>query len=62
MIFCKYLHLKIYNPHRSCLIADERPGVEKVEGVNHIGVTDQNLFVKLPNLEIIVNNNDDDCK
>ena len=60
MIFCK--NLKIYNPHRSCLIADERPGVEKVEGVNHIGITDQNLFVKLPNLEIIVNNNDDDCK
>ena len=62
MIMIYHKHLKIYNPHRSCLIADERPGVEKVEGVNHIGVTDQNLFVKLPNLEIIVNNNDDDCK
>ena len=46
-----------YASHRSCLVADVRPGVEEVERVDHIGVAQQRSFVELPNLKMRTNFN-----
>ena len=44
-----------YASHRSCLVADVRPGVEEVECVDDVGVVQQRPFIELPNLNMGTN-------
>ena len=46
-----------YASHRSCLVADVRPGVEEVECVDDVGVVQQRSFIELPNLKMGTNFN-----